>query len=539
MRVVPDSIQAAPTGRAKCRGCGKAIAKAELRFGETGPNTYGEGEATTWFHLPCAALMRPEKLVPVLETHTDEVPERAGLVETARFGIEHRRLPRMVRVERASSGRAHCRSCRELIDKGEWRFVLQMFEEGRPNPIGTIHVSCAEAYFGTADVLAELRPALDPRFDGRRQRRFEESTFGAAARSGKNAGIRQRRRLQARFRQRLSQACRVLRQPLVTCSLLLVASSVRAQSIEEAVRFQYVAPSECPDAASFAARVRERTERGREANEGELARSFSVNIRADSPGFLGGIEFLDEGGQNVSRRVHGEQCDAVVSSLALITALALDATLRPADEPAVAAAAQAPRPAEAPAPTPAVAVPTSAPVAPLPRKLTSARVGVAGAYDSSLPALPLALLGQLDWRSGVALRFSAHFASEESLIDEGRRAKLRLLGLATSVCPWRFRNGQFALAPCASFDVGALRAEGEQSAKLPTAGNKAILWAAAGAEARVASGEPAAPYWLELSGGVGFPLVRKGFKFDLPEADVYDVPSVTGTLGVATGVRFW
>jgi hypothetical protein len=32
-----------------------------------------------------------------------------------------------------------------------------MFEEGRANPIGTIHVSCAEAYFGTADVLARAR----------------------------------------------------------------------------------------------------------------------------------------------------------------------------------------------------------------------------------------------------------------------------------------------------------------------------------------------------------------------------------------------
>jgi Poly(ADP-ribose) polymerase and DNA-Ligase Zn-finger region len=153
---VPDSIQAAPSGRAKCRGCGDAIAKGELRFGETGPNAFGEGEATSWFHLACAALMRPEKLEPVLASTAEELPERAWLVETARFGLEHRRLPRLVRGERASSGRAHCRSCRELIAKGEWRFALQMFEEGRPNPIGTIHASCAEAYFGTLDILPRV-----------------------------------------------------------------------------------------------------------------------------------------------------------------------------------------------------------------------------------------------------------------------------------------------------------------------------------------------------------------------------------------------
>ena len=44
MRTVPDSIQAAPTGRAKCRGCGRAIAKAELldhvwdNAADVGPN---------------------------------------------------------------------------------------------------------------------------------------------------------------------------------------------------------------------------------------------------------------------------------------------------------------------------------------------------------------------------------------------------------------------------------------------------------------------------------------------------------------------
>jgi len=157
MRVVPDSIQPAPTGRAKCRGCGNTIAKGELRFGETGPNSYGEGEATSWFHVACAALMRPDKLEPVLQTFAEELPERAWLSETVREGLAHQRLPRLVRVERASSGRATCRSCRELIQKGDWRFALQMFEEGRPNPIGTIHVACAEAYFGTADVLGRAQ----------------------------------------------------------------------------------------------------------------------------------------------------------------------------------------------------------------------------------------------------------------------------------------------------------------------------------------------------------------------------------------------
>jgi hypothetical protein len=159
---VADSIQTAPTGRAKCKGCGSAIGKGELRFGETGPNSYGEGEATSWFHLTCAALMRPEKLEPVLASYSEALPEREWLKEAVRLGALHPRLPRILRAETASSGRSTCRSCRELIGKGEWRFVLQTFEDMRANPIGNIHVSCAEAYFGTLEQVLERAERLTP-----------------------------------------------------------------------------------------------------------------------------------------------------------------------------------------------------------------------------------------------------------------------------------------------------------------------------------------------------------------------------------------
>jgi hypothetical protein len=38
-------------------------------------------------------------------------------------------VPRLHGAERAASGRASCRSCRELIGKGEWRLPLVFFEE--------------------------------------------------------------------------------------------------------------------------------------------------------------------------------------------------------------------------------------------------------------------------------------------------------------------------------------------------------------------------------------------------------------------------
>jgi hypothetical protein len=160
---VPDVIEAASSGRAKCRGCGEAIAKGELRFGESLPNPFAEGEALYWFHLHCAASMRPEKFLALRRAGTIDIPDRDWLDKAAEVGAAHRRLPRIRRAERASTGRATCRHCRELIEKGSFRIALQLFEEGRMTPIGYIHVGCSEGYFGFRDVvprIARLCPGL-------------------------------------------------------------------------------------------------------------------------------------------------------------------------------------------------------------------------------------------------------------------------------------------------------------------------------------------------------------------------------------------
>ncbi len=159
-----DVIQPATSGRAKCRGCGRPIAAGELRFGESLPNPYGEGDAVYWLHLPCAACMRPEKLLPTLASSDAPIADPDWLREAAELGIQHRRLPRLSHAERSKSGRARCRSCREAIPGGVWRLALQMFEEGRFSPIGYLHVECAEAYLGTTSILDRIR-RLTPDID--------------------------------------------------------------------------------------------------------------------------------------------------------------------------------------------------------------------------------------------------------------------------------------------------------------------------------------------------------------------------------------
>lgn len=156
-------IEHAASGRAKCRGCGEKIGKGDLRFGEKEPNAFGEGEMTLWFHLPCAAYKRPEPFLELLgsvepgEIETDEMSVAQTCRAAAEFGVEHRRVPRLDKVDRAPTGRARCRCCRELIDKETWRIGLVFFEEYRFQPSGYIHAACAREYFGTTDLLERIR----------------------------------------------------------------------------------------------------------------------------------------------------------------------------------------------------------------------------------------------------------------------------------------------------------------------------------------------------------------------------------------------
>jgi hypothetical protein len=153
---MPSAFEIAPSGRARCRGCGKRIAKDALRFGERMPNPFGDGEMTLWFHPVCGALKRPEPFLETLSAADVELDDRDALEAMAREGLRHRRLPRLHDVERAPSGRARCRSCRELIERGTWRIALVYYQEGRFEPSGTIHLRCAGAYFETTDIVSRL-----------------------------------------------------------------------------------------------------------------------------------------------------------------------------------------------------------------------------------------------------------------------------------------------------------------------------------------------------------------------------------------------
>ena len=150
-------IEAASSGRAKCRGCGERIAKGELRLGERLPNPFAEGEMTHWFHPVCASYKRPEPLLEALQATTELLEDPERLEAESNRSLAHRRLPRVNGAQRATTGRARCRSCRDMIEKGSWRIALVYYEEGRFEPSGFIHIRCAQAYFETTDLVDRLR----------------------------------------------------------------------------------------------------------------------------------------------------------------------------------------------------------------------------------------------------------------------------------------------------------------------------------------------------------------------------------------------
>jgi len=119
------------------------------------PNPFADGEMTHWFHLLCGAYKRPEALLEALPGVELEDCERLRAI--AEDGVKHRRVPRVNGIERAPSGRARCRHCKEMIGKDAWRIPLVFYEEGRFNPSGSIHLTCAGEYLGTTDIVDRIR----------------------------------------------------------------------------------------------------------------------------------------------------------------------------------------------------------------------------------------------------------------------------------------------------------------------------------------------------------------------------------------------
>jgi hypothetical protein len=335
--------------------------------------------------------------------------------------------------------------------------------------------------------------------------------------------------------------------PLVWASLFV---STTAAAEEEAVRVAYVAPASCPDEQVFVARVRARTEHGRFADPGELARTFEVRLSEPEhgEGFSGQIEFIDVDGSSARRSVTGASCDEVASSLALIMALSID------DRVAQTAVREQ---ESSPSPPPAAARAPTQETAP-------ARAASPATRQRSPESVPLHLRWQFGLNAGVlswvsprvaplfggfaelgsrehagALRLSAFDARQSQLVS-GADAHFATDWLRLDFCPLAVAVApHVALSPCAAFDGGVLSARASGSALVPKP-SRTLLWAAGVALARL-TWEIRGHFLVGLDGELAVPFVHQSFVLNNPNAPatpVFQVPTLGFGAKAGVGVRF-
>jgi len=152
---MPHIFERAPSARSKCRGCGQPTGKDEVRFGERLPNAFGDGEMTLWQHPDCAAYRRPGAEMEAAAEYAEMV-DVGALQSACETSLASHRICRVGSAERALSGRAGCRACRELIAKNDWRTPLIFFEDGMFGASGFAHVGCLSEYCEGEDFLPVL-----------------------------------------------------------------------------------------------------------------------------------------------------------------------------------------------------------------------------------------------------------------------------------------------------------------------------------------------------------------------------------------------
>jgi hypothetical protein len=244
----------------------------------------------------------------------------------------------------------------------------------------------------------------------------------------------------------------------------------------------------------------------------------------------------------VKREVTGEDCAEVVSGIALVTAIAMDA--RAEKQAAKAPPAREPSPPakerSQPAPTP-----TEAPA-------TRPRVEPAGTgmrWDAGLgflttsaaaPSLMYGLdaflaVGPRDAHWSARLTF-AYLESANLTVDRGEASFQLAFGRAEA-CPLTFSPvAHLALVPCAAFDAGVVAASGGGTG-IAEPKDAAALWLAASALGRMQL-DLQEFLLFEVQGEFGTTLNRERFYFERPEATVHTVGAYRWGMGAAVGMRF-
>jgi hypothetical protein len=354
--------------------------------------------------------------------------------------------------------------------------------------------------------------------------------------------------------------CIGMRSALTRSSLLMaltgtagLLSPIPASAAEpERLHLSYNVPAECPSEGDFLDMVARDGGLLVRAADDELARSFAVRVQV-SGSVDGWLVVRGVDGSEAARAIAGGRCDDVVRSLAVLVALSVEpgASSSPVPSAPDASVEGAPTTLERP----------TAPDAVRPRRLRGAisaegtlgggaapgAVPAVAAYIELLRDAPGAfepsvrLGGEISATWTTSVMGPDTFVPRSGLVLPGStvgETTFQKLAARLDACPLRWlaarpwANDALSAQACARFEAGQLEAHARG---FPNAKDARRLWAAAAPLLRLRWIFPAV--FFEVEGGVVFPFARERF-FMEPSTLVFEVPAVTGTLGLGFGALF-
>jgi hypothetical protein len=340
----------------------------------------------------------------------------------------------------------------------------------------------------------------------------------------------------------------------ITLSIVVtvVAIGTVARADEEPVSLDYAAGAGCPSKDDFVARVLARTARPQFVPGRPGVRGFVVRARAEDGGATGSVAagFGDQIGN--ARELRSDDCDEIVSGLALIVALAVDprASTAPAPQrpPPAAPTLPAPPPPDPPAPVARPVEPVSAariePRSTEDAWLTQARVqGIALFGATTVPIGGAGL--SLEWQAhraraiAPAVRLSIGAgASATAHPAGGGAARFSLLSARVDLSPIVFAlSKSIALRPSVGLEAGQFAASGAPDGAIVYARpsvNRPWLAIHETLRFQIDIGRG----WLfDLEAGAAEPLQNDTFEFHTPEITVLQVPRLAPTLALGVSVR--
>jgi len=283
--------------------------------------------------------------------------------------------------------------------------------------------------------------------------------------------------------------------------------------------------------------VRERSVHERAAEPGELAQSFVVTVSVDDAGAAARVDFVDPDGVPITRSVRGATCDEVVSGIALVTALAIDArAVTEVTPPAPPASAPPPPPATKPPPPPPPAPPPPSPAKVEPRFAAGLGAGwVSNAGPSGALAFDAFFVAGIGAR-GPSARLSAFHWRAELSGPTGQAGRLRYYGGRLEGCPLLVELAPpLFFEPCLGADLAALVSSGVESSELPVTDGDTQFYADAILLGRLGLALGAMAL-LEVQAGATVPFTWPSFGFD--EQSVFEVPRVGASVRGGVGIRF-